>query len=706
MTNFHRFTDPTWYGYATIPPGGSATQPGNKDYDRINIISGGTGTGGSAPVDGVAAGGANPGTYFVSFGEDAYSQAVNRGLAALAQNTDWLDDVIHRDLAVPSYSDKIGTGATSFTLPSMTYLGPAGTTLDADGIEPFILIVDADGNEIVHQATNEKIRVTSITGYATSPSTPFATVVITCNLNHPIPNAVNYRVLFAMRRSLVNASEGAWVYPTLGNLAKVNATEQTLLKLLHGNDLAWNAAWTSTIYDLTLGGLNERYRRATTVYNSTGDGYTTFAADTPGSGASFERDGISMRGYSTNESIGGGSNIYTDPINAIWASYLQSPFAAGDVGFYVEGARHYTDLGVSELRYSPGLSSFLYAARRANLGGLTGPASLRTYITENAAVTGATVSGDLVVTLTGADDHFWENGSGKTSIAVGVDLLEVVSPNWAGHANKPITCVITALDPANPKKATLRALSGESLSTLPGYSAGFTGTVNWTSPVFSVGEGGPEYYDALHPGNTQPIRLRGLFHTTGTVLAQTDVTNIDPTPASFFGAPTLLGAATSVVQWGEHVETVTTAQSAKYEARGTLLSDGGITATHSSIPLRASPGTVYVLDVPGPVTVDLSAALAEYDTVFVDVQAPADITDITLGADVVASGRKLEVIFHHRLSATQITNAAAWGTCLFEAPDDKYLSGIQGHLDHYTIFCPAYAVGTSKPLVSVRRYTP
>lgn len=87
--SFHRLTVPIYEG--GLPA---------VDYDYINNEVSGT----PAGAGGAKSGGPNVGTYYVAFGEDATSENSNRAHEALAENTDFLDDLMRADLAGPVVS--------------------------------------------------------------------------------------------------------------------------------------------------------------------------------------------------------------------------------------------------------------------------------------------------------------------------------------------------------------------------------------------------------------------------------------------------------------------------------------------------------------------------------------------------------------------------------------------------------------------------
>jgi len=121
---FHRLTTPTYHDdtIGTL---------GTHDYINDGLANG---IPGAVPAlaDGAKGGtppnSPNAGSYFVAFGEDLVSSNLNRPALALAQNTDYLDDAVHRDLAVPVVKQvSVTPGAHEFTLPGDIFVGMPGT---------------------------------------------------------------------------------------------------------------------------------------------------------------------------------------------------------------------------------------------------------------------------------------------------------------------------------------------------------------------------------------------------------------------------------------------------------------------------------------------------------------------------------------------------------------------------------------------------
>lgn len=185
---FHRFAVPSYTGGL---PGG---------YDYINNATSGT----PAVYDGPRAdGGPNNGTYFVGFGEDGRGRHVNRGLKALAENTDHLDDLLRRDLAIPVIRPDDTTVApvasVILTGPGI-FLGASGTPNTAAGINTFIEILDSEDKEII-DANGNRCMAVSLTG-GTVGVGAFSAGNVTLTVNPPIPTGVTFRVYYGIHGNL------------------------------------------------------------------------------------------------------------------------------------------------------------------------------------------------------------------------------------------------------------------------------------------------------------------------------------------------------------------------------------------------------------------------------------------------------------------------------------------------------------------------
>jgi len=252
---FHRLGVPSYFGGL---PGG---------YDYINNAISGT----PANADGAKSGGPNAGTYFVAFGEDATSSDFNRANKALSQNTDFIDDLLHQDLAVPTRTNNVTPGGP---VASITIIGP-GIFLGniSDELQDLFHITDGNDNDI--EVTGTKVAAASISSGG-SLGSGFSAGNVTIALTVAIPSSQTYRVWYGTRSNLANLPSDAFVSMRVRSAVQVDAVTEELFRLLHGNGEAWNAAWDSDIYTLNQGILELRTLLAnlhgnSEAYNATWD---------------------------------------------------------------------------------------------------------------------------------------------------------------------------------------------------------------------------------------------------------------------------------------------------------------------------------------------------------------------------------------------------------------------------------------------------
>lgn len=204
---FHRLEIPTYFGGLS------------EGYDYINTPADNGDPGDPAPADdkkGVASapGDQNEGTYFVAFSEPALAVNINRPAKALAENTDFLDDVVHRDLAIPTFLDvSAGHGGTSsLVITGDVYVGDTGAVDDYGTRDQLIQIVDpATGLPLAWQSASGPPVVWK---YATvsqlhdgsnnsQVGNEFYTDP-TIDLAYEIPDSVAFRVLYYVRGNLTS----------------------------------------------------------------------------------------------------------------------------------------------------------------------------------------------------------------------------------------------------------------------------------------------------------------------------------------------------------------------------------------------------------------------------------------------------------------------------------------------------------------------
>lgn len=199
---FHRLTVPSYFGGL----------PGTHDYINSPSLNGDPGS--SAPADAKKASGVNQGSYFVTFGEAATSSDVNRPAHALSENTDYLDDAVHRDFAQPVVSATVtpGSPVASFVITGSVYVGAPGVTNDQRTRSGMVAITDGNGQpltilsggvyvavkaSLIHDGASNNVLGNN---FYTNP---------TVNVSPSIPAAQAYRVVSYQHSSLIAVDQGA-----------------------------------------------------------------------------------------------------------------------------------------------------------------------------------------------------------------------------------------------------------------------------------------------------------------------------------------------------------------------------------------------------------------------------------------------------------------------------------------------------------------
>ena len=236
--------------------------------------------------------GYNIGSLFIGHLESAESRTVNRGLKALGENTDYLDDLLRRDMAVQTRTEQItSVGETFYTLPAGTYLGRAGFS----DVELLFRLVEDSYNDEISTSGGAQIRALSVTlsggdtlggGFSQNP--------VRVNFNGAVPAATKYRIYHATRGNMATALSDLFVgFDLLTGVVGTSYTGQREIRAIKGGGVAWDAAPLTTLYDLGWGGLNERVRRKTTRdQDADNPGHpVAIATNTAGSGAWFSTSG-------------------------------------------------------------------------------------------------------------------------------------------------------------------------------------------------------------------------------------------------------------------------------------------------------------------------------------------------------------------------------------------------------------------------------
>jgi flavin reductase (DIM6/NTAB) family NADH-FMN oxidoreductase RutF len=203
---FHRLVAPTYTGGL----------PATHDFANDPASNSPPGAGVPAPADGMKSGGPNDGVYFVAFGEDATANDVNRVSKALAENTDFLDNVIHRDLATPVIVTGLasGGGISSFVITGDVYVGDSVSYDDNYHRLRLVPLLDDNGAPIIIETSPsvfEAVRITEIhdgahttvvgNGFHTNPTIEIAPA---------LPAAYNYGYVYYARNNLKTQHEGVF----------------------------------------------------------------------------------------------------------------------------------------------------------------------------------------------------------------------------------------------------------------------------------------------------------------------------------------------------------------------------------------------------------------------------------------------------------------------------------------------------------------
>jgi hypothetical protein len=692
---FHRFVSPSYYGGL---PGG---------YDLINVTSGGVGAGGSAFADAAKIGGPNAGTYWVAFGEDATSNDVNRGFRALAENCDSLDDLMRRDLAVPTRTNDVlaGGAVPSIILSGQVFVGVPGTPNTAAGLATLYSILDDNDDEIIDPGTGAKVQVTSITG--ATVGTNFAAGPITLNLTPSIPTGVTYRVIYATRGNLATMATDVLTTIRIRGAQEIEAGVEDLFRRLHGGGLAWNAAWTTTIYDLAASSLDDRYRLSTTYDVS---GLSGGNLDTAGAGATILRDGIAPQVRTVNAGVT--DRTYHDPINACWkADMIDRGKVAGAT------ARADTSLGsvaftsystpwslYGENQYTPSIASFMSLQKHRNSAAPAATGGGYKLLTNIPADSGANIiaggSGEYFdITLTGTglfpSACVWVDlGAGvkATSIVKNRDLMEVK----VGTTVR--TFVVVGLHATDPTKFSVAPLDGGVIGSL--FVGSTSCQVTWITTQMYLGSGAPglKYKYDGSPGVTYNLSdaFDGLYlvepparSTDNTVAADSFYNPLSQNPLMFLGRAEPASKALSVGYFNfdpavaSHVE-------------GASLTGEGVLTGFKSLMKQHRPTGINSISISGGADPqDIVASFVNYDTVLVTASVSRAIGKIQLemGTAGLQTGASIQLLIYHTFAGPgALTGPTTWtpsiatvdaGSVQFSSPADAVLSGLKGYVDWY-----------------------
>jgi hypothetical protein len=434
---FHRLTTPTYFGGLV----------GGQDYLNTPSDPSVGGSGVPALVDPIKSGGPNDGTYFCAFREDGRSEFVNRGLFAIGQNTDTLDDILRTSIPSVTFADATAAGAvTTVALVGEIWVGENGTANTQANRDKIVRVTDQNNNDLevsgakivavlIHDGAAANVVGTQLSGFRTNASV---------NFTPSIPNTTTYRVWYGVRNNFANISataKGALFREQLRTINNVPGEVRSLLRQVHSEvsvNQAWDAAFDSTIRSLAAAGLNERYRRA----RLQPAGFVTGDFDSAGSGAVINRDGRAVEIQADTNMLT--QNVgWKDGNHALLKLGLEDARSAssssitgntgGDFGVWHESEwrpSNTGDAGMFSRGESAGpvlLDVIPYDMRAATFDGDT----LFTYIDASSATatTNPEGSGTSFSVDCGPGQYFCLTAPTRTAIRVGIDMVEITDSN-------------------------------------------------------------------------------------------------------------------------------------------------------------------------------------------------------------------------------------------------------------------------------------
>lgn len=481
---FHRLAVPTYFGGL---PGG---------YDYINTPSLNGDPGAASSMDGKKGSGPNQGTYFVAFGEDATANNTNRGLKALSENTDILDNLFHRDIALTERTADVLAGApvSSIVVTGQIFVGEFGVANTQAQRDLLISILDNSDNEIIttagttvkalliHDGASANVVGTQTSGFYATP---------TVNLNVPIPAGVTYHVVYGVRSNLATLPKDAFTNVKIRGAQEVSGEVERVLRDLHADisgSPVWNGPWLATIASLARTGLDGRYRLASV----TDPGSTM---DTPGNGGFIKRDGPAVRLRAPTyllDTVGVvGIDKYPDPLFAMLRVERETTVTGtaydltrgGDHGLVQESPYHnYAD--ANEVAYGHVTGPLLLDVIPRSIAASTiGGAATLTRIN---SATVASVNPDALTdttsrrTLQVGGSDFVRDGSSRTALRK-TDLIEVIN-----NATGLVVGTYRVDSILSATRFTVKALTG-ALPPIGPSGAAAAVRLRWLQPTMSLG---------------------------------------------------------------------------------------------------------------------------------------------------------------------------------------------------------------------------
>lgn len=535
---FHRYQDPSYNLLGGAFPG----TVGAQAYDRVNVVSGGVGGGnGSANADGSKSGGPNAGTYFVAFGEDATSSFANRGLRALAQNTDALDNILRGSVPYvvgapydfPSLSAEVVVTGDVF----VGEFGALNTQENRDRIFQITygngLSIDGSGSPgtpvtctLIHDGSGNNVLGTATDGFRNGAYFRLSSSQSTGG------NGLGYTIYVGRRTSYANMLE-ARLSDLVAEHMRSRAFDGDLAKLFTQ-------------------GLNGRYRKST--------GNEGFDYDEPGLGATIQRDGKAVTVALETHPWEGAPSQYDDIFRAGFRTeqtllgLAADPDQSGNIGFAHVTTRRSRDTGVEFGAVGRDAAAFAVLNPVHLTSPTDGSNTYYTYLQTNtpAVLNPSNIGADYVRV---SSPYYFRNG-GNTGVARYYDILLITRTEGTVTTTKPY--VITSIvDDTTVAVSPLASRPGDDTV----FTANTSATVQWVQPCEIVGGydgrsllGGPSpggmSWKSLSITNTNRNRAGSVDFGYGVGgaeinccndLAALSINRFDPSSGTYLGYLNLLG---------------------------------------------------------------------------------------------------------------------------------------------------------------------
>lgn len=506
---FHRYKTPAYNLLGGSFPG----TVGVQTYGLVNVVSEGVGGGdGSAPADGAKqAPNANAGTYFVAFGENAQAAYVNRGLRAVVQNTDALDDVVRGSIPrVERVAITQSTDINEVTVTGDVFVGEYGTANTQENRDKLVHLEYSDGSPItdrgygnyvklllIHDGSGNSIVGTSTTGFHSGATLRF---------DNPI-YAGSYTAFLGRRTSYANMLE-----------AYASTLVSEHIQGRHRDAQLWVG------FGQGLRGCYNKSTRSELMGFESKPSYNV-----PGAGATIPVDGKAitlLRPYATPWEA---DTVVRDPARAALAfvpvdpayRYLSGNYDS-DVGGCIDIVHYQTvkpfDNGGGEIHGSPGRDTAATLVvnttdyRSSSIAGTTA----RTYLkAETPAILNPGGLGAKTVRV--ADPYYFRSG-GKTGLALKYDLLLITRTLPNGTVTTiPYLCS-SIIDNQTVQVSALGVDPSDTASVPLAFPTNTAATITWLQVLDVFGGQGGEGYQET----SRYPRVLSMSHLRNTSAAAQD----------------------------------------------------------------------------------------------------------------------------------------------------------------------------------------